>query len=477
MRRTLPLCLAAGIQVQAGFATPLPEPSTEQIIAEARLDLLRDEPYYHPVRPDPLAGETYVRLRKWDLVFTGPLPEHAGNINNIIPGRYDHTLAYVGKDSRGYAYFVELNVNSLVDLEGIRMFSPGTDFGDAYHPSGDRFWSDYGIEFRWAKTFREDVRSTILAADGRLSAQVMIDLRAQLPYQMPAALSANTLISRKIHLIDDGNEDGAGCTDYWTNLFEDQANVCFHGVRFGADDFIDYVLNDPAGQLAYIPDEVNPLPLQLTGRDLLDMGFVVVEDVPHVFRCGGEPEAGLVLADLVIDSPLLEDPPTSSAPPDARYLIDAIEYYHRGLDRYLVTNRTEAERIDSGVAGPGWLRTGKTFKVWSHPRGGAVAVSRFFTAGTQAHFLTLDAGERDFLRSLNPSNVLREDAWMLEGITFYLHAPTNGTCPEATVEIHRMFKHSTDSGPSHRYMVDETDVASMLAAGWQFEGLAMCAPR
>jgi hypothetical protein len=449
----------------------------EQIIAGKRLDLLRDEAYYHPVRPDPLEGEVYVRLQKWDLVFTGPLPQHAGNINDIIPGRYDHTLAYVGKDREGYAYFVEINVNSLYDLEGVRMFSPGTDFGDQRHPSGARFWSDYEIEYRWARTFRDDIRSTLRAEDASLTARVTADLEARLPYQMPAKLGPNPMTSKEILLVDDGMEGGANCSDYWTTLFEEQANICFYGVRFSAEDFIEYVLTDPAGQRAYIPDEVNPLRIRLTGRQLLGLGFSVVEDAPHAFRCGGPPESGLVLAELIMDSPLLAAPPIAVPPADPRYLINTIEYHHPELDRYVRTNPTEADLIDSGSAGPGWIRTGAGFNAWSRPRGGATAVNRFFSPSASAHFLTNAHEERDALIALNPANNLDNDTWVLEGIAFYMHAADDGKCPDDTIAVHRVFKSPAIGGPAHRYLTDIPAIHAMIQRGWSYEGVAMCAPR
>lgn len=470
------LALIGMLSAPEAGALPPASFTPEQIIAEKRLDLLRDEPYYHPVRPDTLTGEIYVQLRKWDLIFTGPLPEHAGNINNIIPGRYDHTIAYVGKDERGYAYFVEINVNSLIDREGIRLFSPGTDFGDVLHPSGLRFWSDYAIEYRWAKTFRDEVRTRVLASDAALTRQLISDLNQKLPYQMPAGIGPNPLVRREILLVDDGMDGGASCSDYWTTLFEEHASTCFYGVRFSKEDFIDYVLNDPAGRAAYIPDEVNPLPRRLTGAQLLGLGFSVVEDEPHVFSCGGEPESGLVLAELIMDSPLLIDPPVVIAPEDPRHLSDAIEYYNPGIDRYLITNAAEASLIDAGNAGPGWERTGENFKTWSLPRGGAVAVNRFFASASTAHFLTLSPVERDALLLLNPSNEARDDAWILEGITFYLRAPVDGTCPEGTLNVHRVYKQIKNGGPAHRYSIDTKTINAMTSIGWEDEGVVMCAP-
>lgn len=447
----------------------------DEIIADARIDVLKDEPYFHLVRADPLRGETYLELRKWDMVFTGPLPGFGSNINNIIPGRYDHSLAYVGKDSSGYAYFVELNVNSLTDLEGIRIFSPGTDFGDVKHSSGARFWSDFPTEYRWAKTFHEDVRAQLLANDVQLTKRVITDLRNHLPYQMPASLGDISLGSRTILLADDGLDRGAGCTDYWTILFEEYAGTCFYGVRFSAEDFIDYVLNDPAGQLAYIPDEVNPLPWRLSGRELLRLGFTVQEDAPHAFLCGGEPESGLVLADLLIDNPMLADPPEAQAPADPAHLSQVVEYYHPGLDRFLLTNLTEAEQIDRGDAGPGWTRTGVSFKAWTHPRGDAIGVTRFYAKGPRSHFLTIDTEERDTLLSLNPLNGNAPDVWIIEGITFYMHPLSEGRCLDGTAEIIRLFN-GNSTRPAHRYTPDRTIANKMTDDGWINEGTAMCAP-
>lgn len=448
----------------------------DAIISHARLDLLADEPYRHPVHPDPVEGESYLELRKWDLVFTGPLPGHSSNINNIIPGRYDHTIAYVGKDASGYAYFVELTQSSLANSEPIKLFSPGKDFGEDRHPSGDRFWSDFFREYRWAKTFRDEIRVQVLAHDKALTAQVMQDLREGLLYEIPARYPDNPLADRRVILVDDGPVGGSTCTDYWTYLFEQQANVCFYGVRMTGEELFDYVLNDPEGRKAYVPDEVNPLPFRLNGRDLLNMGFRVEEDEPHHFRCGGEPESGMVLADLLIDNPYLLDPPEALAPLDARHLVDTIEYHHAGLDRYLLTNETEAAMIDTGSAGSGWVRTGFAFKAWSKPGGNAVAVSRFHVASAKSHFLTADRGERDQLRALNPSTPSDPEAWALEGISFYILAPQDGSCPSETTAVHRLFDGSPVTGPRHRYTTRLDIIDTMTRQGWTHEGVAMCAP-
>jgi hypothetical protein len=59
---------------------------------------------------------------------------------------------------------------------------------------------------------------------------------------------------------------------------------------------------------------------------------------------------------------------------------EAIEFYNQGTGHYFVTaSATEALGIDAGAAGPGWVRTGRSFQAWltkSSAPADAVAVCR-----------------------------------------------------------------------------------------------------
>src|SRR5205814_4854662 len=112
----------------------------------------------------------------------------------------------------------------------------------------------------------------------------------------------------------------------------------------------------------------------------------------------------------------------------ARYRIDApvspvvaVEYFNVNLRHYFVTAGTaEQASIDTGGAGPGWQRTGNSFRVWVAETGvpvGAAAVCRFYGTpgrGPNSHFYTANPAEC--------ASVKRDPGWTYEGIAFYVIA-------------------------------------------------------
>jgi sugar lactone lactonase YvrE len=83
-----------------------------------------------------------------------------------------------------------------------------------------------------------------------------------------------------------------------------------------------------------------------------------------------------------------------------------VEYYNATLRHYFITAElSEQLAVDSGAAGPGWVRTGDTFKVFvaaGAPQGTS-RVCRFFgsvTPGPNSHFYTASAAECDMVRQL-----------------------------------------------------------------------------
>lgn len=168
---------------------------------------------------------------------------------------------------------------------------------------------------RWARTFREDVRAAILAHDAELTARVQQDMREGFPYQLEfdaqiaiELVEGGFTLEAQLVLVDDGLENGAGCSDYWVNLLEEYAGVCFKGARMPADEILEYYRSDPEGQAAYIPADLNPLgdgPLAMSAA--LAMGIELTNDAPHRFSCDGTEESGLVVPVRVIASDLLAD--------------------------------------------------------------------------------------------------------------------------------------------------------------------------
>ena len=323
------LLSALGCGTDDGGDATAPESLQDRVLRTAAVDTLADEPYLFPANDETDEPTVYLPLRKWDLVFVGSVadgadvPEFRVVTSRLIPGKFDHILVYMGKDAEGFAYMAELNVNDIhlddngeaVIDGGLWLLCVGTDRGEQVHGSGAPVLDRNYYAVRWAKTFREDVRAAILAHDQELTARVQQDMRDSFPYQLEfdARLAIELIeggftLEAQLVLVDDGLENGAGCSDYWINLFEEYAGVCLKGARMTADEILAYYRTDPEGQAAFIPADLNPLgdePLAMS--DALDMGIDLTNDAPHRFVCDGTEESGLVVPIRVIESDLLTD--------------------------------------------------------------------------------------------------------------------------------------------------------------------------
>lgn len=286
-----------------------PYPSPDEIVRDARLDLLMDQEYQFPAKPFTSRMTEYQPIRKWDVIFAGggppggPGTSSASMVAMGIPGAYDHILIYLGKDARGYAYAAEMNVDSFESGGDLRMFPLGQDYGENIPPSGAHVFSTH--TYYETRRFGEPAREIILASGQELIRQITADLLENFPYQFEYRHSGN-ILDHAVYLIDDGRAGGAGCSDYWTTLFEEVAGLCFYHSRMSAASIRDYFLYDPEGSQVQIPAELNPFGVNLYVRELFQLGFNLVEDQPHHYRCGGDPESGLVLPSLVYQSSLFE---------------------------------------------------------------------------------------------------------------------------------------------------------------------------
>ena len=96
------------------------------------INILKNETYYFPSKSFSQRPVAYQPLERFDLIFSG----HDVNVNSskydkiqnlsaLTPGRYTHVLAYIGKDSDGLAYAVEMNVdknqNFKLGMDGLKV--------------------------------------------------------------------------------------------------------------------------------------------------------------------------------------------------------------------------------------------------------------------------------------------------------------------------------------------------------------------
>jgi cyclophilin family peptidyl-prolyl cis-trans isomerase len=157
--------------------------------------------------------------------------------------------------------------------------------------------------------------------------------------------------------------------------------------------------------------------------------------------------------------------------------VSVVEFYNANLDHYFITaDAGEAASIDNGSAGPGWSRTGNSFK-----SGGSVSVCRFYgsqSPGPNSHFYTADTGECDGLKQQQASTPDTEKRWNFESLDFASTPLSNGACPDGTTPVYRAynngFARSVDS--NHRLTSSLTAINEVVARGWSDEGAVMCAP-
>ena len=153
------------------------------------------------------------------------------------------------------------------------------------------------------------------------------------------------------------------------------------------------------------------------------------------------------------------------------------EFYNTNLDNYFITaDAGEAAAIDGGSAGPGWSRTGYTFK-----SGGATSVCRFYgsmSPGPNSHFYTADSGECDYLKQLQASTPSTQKRWNYENLDFLTTAPYNSTCQTGTTPVYRAYNNgfSRNIDSNHRITTSQTAIQQVVSRGWSSEGVVMCAP-
>ena len=164
--------------------------------------------------------------------------------------------------------------------------------------------------------------------------------------------------------------------------------------------------------------------------------------------------------------------------------VAVVEFRNAVLGHYFMTaSAAEAAGIDAGAAGPGWSRTGSTWRLWSQPGAGALPVHRFYASGPNSHFFTIDLVEAAFLRKLEGDQRAAAPAatfagWHYEGIAYGASPAQDGSCVAPNVPLFRMYNNrATQNDSNHRFTTDTTTRDATLAQGWRDEGVAMCVQR
>jgi serine protease len=153
-----------------------------------------------------------------------------------------------------------------------------------------------------------------------------------------------------------------------------------------------------------------------------------------------------------------------------------VEFYNNALNHYFITaDPSEATAIDGGAAGPGWSRTGQTWK-----SGGPNRVCRFYGSqetnpatgtrrGPNSHFYTIEAAECALVK--------QDSGWRFESYDFNGWPLAGAVCPAGTVAVKRAYNNRfAQNDSNHRYTISEAIYNQMIGLGWTAEGIVFCAP-
>lgn len=152
-----------------------------------------------------------------------------------------------------------------------------------------------------------------------------------------------------------------------------------------------------------------------------------------------------------------------------------VEFYNTPLDHYFYTAAaSEIAAIEAGKVGPGWARTGQSFRGVVFPACAAQwSVAYRFTGmpdvGPSTHVFTIDRRE---CRKLADNGL-----WLFEGLPLFAKpVQPDGTCQySGDVPLHRIWRPFGVS--NHRFTTDPAIVAATVARGWVHEGPVMCVLR
>jgi uncharacterized delta-60 repeat protein len=145
------------------------------------------------------------------------------------------------------------------------------------------------------------------------------------------------------------------------------------------------------------------------------------------------------------------------------------EFYNTILGHYFITaSAPEQISIDNGGSGPGWVRTGESFK-----SGGVSRACRFYGTpgvGPNSHFYTLEPAEC--------AQVKLDPGWHFESYDYSGTPPgANSVCASGTIPVYRAYNNGFATNDSnHRYTTKIAIYSGMIAAGWSGENIVFCAP-
>ncbi len=245
----------------------------DEIVKSFKLELLKDEVYYFPAKGIKKQTQSYLALERFDLIFTAydvnstSTKPSSKLLSNAIPGDYTHMLMYIGKDTQGFAYGVEMNsnINQNIHIENKQLtvdgqfyiYCLGNDFGLKSCPKDNYFYGIEKYDYMWAKRLNKELHSQLIKYENELMQTIKQDLISRYPFQLPFNISSSSALNKQIIIVDDGYRNGGDCSSYFISLFEKIASVCLEDIRISTRELKNYYLYDPLGKKAIIPIKYN----------------------------------------------------------------------------------------------------------------------------------------------------------------------------------------------------------------------------
>jgi hypothetical protein len=320
--------LTAGCNQAVGTSTQLSNTNITQYDVSSlyKIEYLTGSSYHFPsIYPDTHTT-IFQELERFDLIFVGydrdaqATESDVLNLASIIPGTYTHMLAYIGKDSEGFAYGIEMNSSEdqsySFGIDGLKLngklyvYCLGSDFGEHDCPEDDHFYGLEFYDFMVAKKLRPELKASLMAHEDELIATIKRDLINEYLFQLPFHIGFESLLTGVIPIVDDGRVNGSDCAAYLSSLFEEVSGVCLDDSRITASEIEAYYLSDPVGREALIPARYNFLTDD--GADLLisealtTHGYSIVNNRVRETACADEREVtGMPTPDRMFNSPSL----------------------------------------------------------------------------------------------------------------------------------------------------------------------------
>ncbi len=293
------------------------------ILKTFSIEKLKNEIYYFPAKKFKNSEVVYQPIERFDLIFVGHDVnmttsdfDRFQNASALVPGRYTHVLAYIGKDANGFAYAVEMNADEnqtfSINIDGLQiggklyLYCLGDDFGNTLCPNDNYSFGMKIYDYKWAKQLRPGLKKQLLKYEDQLITRIKEDLINGYPFQMPLDYTMGTYLSKKVSLTEDGHQNGADCVSYFVSLFEEVAKVCPKDIRIDAFTLTSYYINDPVGQRAKVPAKYDPKyneDIYITNI-LGDRGYILLDNKPRQTLCSDNKVVmGVPTPDLLFNSP------------------------------------------------------------------------------------------------------------------------------------------------------------------------------